>query len=340
MVPHQPGMNILRSHLGLKSKRDTAGAIIKYKARLFAGGDAQVQGLDFDQSHASVADFTVVRVILSIAGRGNHVLHSQDISNAFVRAPLAGVVYVRPPKILADRFGSKIMKLNKALHGLKQVPPNWNLHLEKMFDTVKIIKAPTPCLYSYNICSIVVYVDDLIISGPNIEEVTELKNIIKGLFVCTDAGAMKEYLSALFERREDGEFVLSQRQYLLNVLQFFGMEYCKPCATPCMAKKTIDEASTDMSYTTFPYREAVGSLLYLAVHTRPDILFTVGMLGRAMAAPSAQNVVAVKRLMRSLSGTLDYGLVLGVNGESTLIAYSDADWGVDVDRKSTSGALH
>jgi hypothetical protein len=209
-----------------------------------------------------------------------------------------------------------------------------------MFDTVKIIKAPTPCLYSYNICSIVVYVDDLIISGPNIEEVTELKNIIKGLFVCTDAGAMKEYLSALFERREDGEFVLSQRQYLLNVLQFFGMEYCKPCATPCMAKKTIDEASTDMSYTTFPYREAVGSLLYLATHTRPDILFTVGMLGRAMAAPSAQNVVAVKRLMRSLSGTLDYGLVLGVNGESTLIAYSDADWGVDVDRKSTSGALH
>jgi hypothetical protein len=61
-----------------------------------------------------------------------------------------------------------------------------------MFDTVKIIKAPTPCLYAYNNCIIVVYVDDLIISGPNVEEVTGLKNIIKGLVVCTDAGAMKE----------------------------------------------------------------------------------------------------------------------------------------------------
>jgi Reverse transcriptase (RNA-dependent DNA polymerase) len=116
-----------------------------------------------------------------------------------------------------------------------------------------------------------VYVDDLIISDPNVEEVTELKDIIKGLFVCTDAGAMKEYLGVIFERRKDGSFVLYQRQYLLNVLQRFGMEDCKPCAIACMPKKTIDQASTDMSYLTFPFREAVGSLLYLATHTLPDI---------------------------------------------------------------------
>jgi hypothetical protein len=105
-------------------------------------------------------------------------------------------------------------------------------------------------------------------------------------------------------------------------------------------EKTIDEASTDMSYKTFPFREAVGSLLYLAAHTRTGISFTVGMLGRAMAAPKSQDVIAVKRLMRYLFGTRDYGLVLGGTGESTLIAYLDADWGGDVDRKSTSGALH
>jgi Reverse transcriptase (RNA-dependent DNA polymerase) len=119
MVPHQPGMKILRSHLVLKAEQDTAGAIIKDKAGLVAGGDAQVHGLDFDQSYAPVADFTVVRVILSIAARENRVVHSLDVSNAFVRAPLAEVVYVRPPQILADRFGSNIMKLNKADYGLK-----------------------------------------------------------------------------------------------------------------------------------------------------------------------------------------------------------------------------
>jgi Reverse transcriptase (RNA-dependent DNA polymerase) len=209
-----------------------------------------------------------------------------------------------------------------------------------MFDTVKIIKAPTPCLCAYKNCTIAVYVDDLIISGPNFQEVTELKNIIKGLFVCPDAGAVKEYLGVPFERRDYGAFVLSQRQYFLNVLQRFGMEGCKPCAAPFVPKKTIDETSTDMSCTIFPFREAVDSLLYLATHTRPVISFTVGMLGRAMAARSAQDVVAVKRLMCYLSGTRYYGLVVGGTGELTLIAYSDADWGADVDRKSTSGALH
>jgi Reverse transcriptase (RNA-dependent DNA polymerase) len=156
MVSHQPDMNILRSHLVLKAKRETTGAIIKYKARLVAGGDAEVHGLDFDQSYAAVADFTVFRVILSIAARENRFVHSLDVSNAFVRAPLAEVAYVRPPKILADRFGSKIMKLNKALYGLKQAPLSWHLHLEKMFDIVNIIKASTRCLYAYKNCTIVV----------------------------------------------------------------------------------------------------------------------------------------------------------------------------------------
>jgi hypothetical protein len=64
------------------------------------------------------------------------------------------------------------------------------------------------------------------------------------------------------------------------------------------------------------------------------------MLGRAMAAPSAQDVVAVKRLMRCLSGTRYYRLVLGGTGDSILVAYSDADWGIDIDRKSTYCALH
>jgi hypothetical protein len=144
----------------------------------------------------------------------------------------------------------------------------------------------------------------------------------------------------LFERRNDGTFVLSHRQYLLNILQRFDMDECKPCATPCVPKKIMDAQNAEKIDATFPFRKAVGSLLYLSTHTRPDISFAVGMLGRAMVSPSAHDVVAVKRLLRYLSGTRGYGLVPGGTGESTLIAYSDADWGGAVDRKSTSGEVH
>jgi hypothetical protein len=91
----------------------------------------------------------------------------------------------------------------------------------------------------------VVYVDDLIISGLSVEEVTELNNIIKGLFVCTDAGAMKEYLGVLFERRDDGAFVLSQRQYLLNVLQRYGIKIAsRKQPRACPRKRLMKQLST------------------------------------------------------------------------------------------------
>jgi hypothetical protein len=100
------------------------------------------------KSYAPVSDFTVVRIVLSIAARENRVVHSLNVSNAFVRAPLAEIVYVRLPKILADRFGSNVMKLEKKLFGLRQDPLSWHSYMEKKFDTVKILKARTPCLYA------------------------------------------------------------------------------------------------------------------------------------------------------------------------------------------------
>jgi hypothetical protein len=151
---------------------------------------------------------------------------------------------------------------------------------------------------------------------------------------------MKKYLGVLFERREDGAFVLSQRQYLLNLLQRFGMEDCKPCATPCVPKKTIDEVSTDMSFTTFPFPRG-GRQPALSRNSCSSRHLIHGW----NAGPRHGCTKISGRCRCQATNALpfwegDYGLVLGGTGESTLIAYSDADWGGDVDRKSTSGALH
>lgn len=88
----------------------------------------------------------------------------------------------------------------------------------------------------------------------------------------------------------------------------------------------------------FPYREAVGSLMYLAVATRPDISFIVGCVSRFLENPSKIHVNAVKRIFKYISGTSKHGILYKFNQKLNLFGYSDADYGGDIDeRRSTTG---
>ena len=132
-----------------------------------------------------------------------------------------------------------------------------------------------------------------------------------------------------------------QQAYTEKLLKRFGMEKANPVATPVdtsnkLVKATESEECVDQQ----EYQSAVGSLLYLAVATRPDIAFAVSNVTKFSAQPTKQHWVAVKRILRYLKGTADYGLVFTHNAPGECVGYSDADWGGDLnDRKSTSGYL-
>ena len=82
----------------------------------------------------------------------------------------------------------------------------------------------------------------------------------------------------------------------------------------------------------------IGSLLYVTT-TRPDVMQVVGLVSRFQSAPKETHVAAVKRILRYLKGTVDYGLWYLKCQDFTLRAFTDADWAGSVDdRKSTSGA--
>ncbi|XP_045482187.1 secreted RxLR effector protein 161-like [Harmonia axyridis] len=102
----------------------------------------------------------------------------------------------------------------------------------------------------------------------------------------------------------------------------------------------IDPSSApDTESTNFPYRKLVGSLMYLACTSRPDIMYSVSYLSRYLDKPNKELVTAGKRILRYLKSTADKGLVYK-KGPEKLEAYSDADWAGDrSDRKSTSGSL-
>ena len=115
------------------------------------------------------------------------------------------------------------------------------------------------------------------------------------------------------------------------------MEDCAPMSTPMttICKLSKDGATPLIDATL--YRSIIGALLYLTA-TRPDIMQAVGMVARFQSSPKQSHLAAVKRILRYLKGTTDFGLWYPKSSTLIVTAYSNADWAGSVDiRKSTSG---
>jgi hypothetical protein len=135
---------------------------------------------------------------------------------------------------------------------------------------------------------------------------------------------------------KDGIFI-SQTKYAKELVKKFGLDDCKTSKTPMAvdANLGVDEGgrSTDIHQ----YRAMIGSLLYLTA-SRPDIMFSVCLCARYQANPKESHLVALKRILRYVKGTLNLGLWYGRQTELNLIGFTDADFAGDrLDRKSTSG---
>jgi hypothetical protein len=117
------------------------------------------------------------------------------------------------------------------------------------------------------------------------------------------------------------------------------MESCKPVSTPLEpGTKFSDLSNEDEKFDTQTYQQAIGCLTYLSVISRPDISAAVAALSQFMAKPSKDHWIGVKRVLRYLKGTLDYGLKYSADENPTLVGYSDSDWAGDINtRRSTSG---
>ena len=143
----------------------------------------------------------------------------------------------------------------------------------------------------------------------------------------------------VIQNPQTGEVWISQEAYAQSVLQKFGMENAKPIHTPVDASLKLMKMTEDCeNVDQVQFQLAVGSLLYLSIMTRPDIMYAVKSAAKFCASPSKQHWTAVKRIMCYLKGTLSLGLLYRKDGSSDCIGYCDADWAGDMDdRKSMSG---
>ncbi len=185
---------------------------------------------------------------------------------------------------------------------------------------------------------IAVYVDDLIIMTTTTEEMQMIKTSLNKNFKMKDLGILHFCFGTGVEQSEDG-IKLSQKQYIEKMLERYGMQDANPVSTPMdlNVKLTIDDGQSN-PVDQVRYQSIVGSLLYAAMVTRPDIAQAVGVLSRFNSAPTEAHLTAAKRVLRYLKGTINLTLQYKKTENTEVTGYSDADWANDMDtRRSTTG---
>lgn len=177
LVPRVPNSNIVGCKWVYKLKRDQTGTITRYKARLVAKGFRQQQGVDFQETFSPVVKPKTIRVVLSLAVAQQWPLRELDVQNAFLHGDLKETVYLQqPPGFVDPHKPDHVCLLHKSLYGLKQAPRAWFQRLSTALCALGFWGSKTdPSLFIYSsrgtILYMLVYVDDIILTGNNSQEI-------------------------------------------------------------------------------------------------------------------------------------------------------------------------
>ena len=331
-----------------KLKFDADGVIERHKARLVAQGFSQKFGVDYDETFCPVVRHESIRTLIALAVQNELKLHQMDITTAFLNGELKEEVYMKQPEGFISKGQEHLVcRLKRSIYGLKQSPRCWNRTLDEELKKLGFVQsANDPCIYvatEGEKLVIAVYVDDLILAGKTDEQIARIKSDLCKRFNAKDMGELHYFLGMkIIQNQSSGEVWIGQPVYTQNILEKFGMKDAKPVSTPVDVSSKLVTATAESSDSIDQdlYQSAVGSLLYLSVATRPDIAFAVSNVAKYCASPSKQHWIAVKRIMRYLKGTSNYGLCYIPSHHGQCIGFSDADWAGDTDdRKSTSGYM-
>ena len=314
------------------------------KTRLVARGYTQVYGEDYLDTFAPVAKLHTIRIVLSLAVNLEWDLWQMDVKNVFLQGELEDEVYMRPPPGMEHLTKpGNVLRLKKAIYGLKQSPRAWYHKLSTTLNGRGFVKSEADhTLFTLTsqqgIIVILIYVDDIIITGSDKEGIISTKAFLKASFDIKDLGELKYFLGIEMCRSKEGLF-LSQRKYTLDLLNEAGDLGGRAAKTPLEeGYKVMREGEIeDKSYEDVKhYRRMVGKLIYLTI-TRPDVCFAVNQVSQHMQAPKVHHWNMVERILRYLREAPGQGVWMGCNRSTEIVGYCDADWAGDrVDRRSTT----
>lgn len=359
------------NRLVFRKKFNENGHCERHKVRLVAKGFAQQAGVDYQETFAPVVRSSSIRLLMALAVELDLLVEQMDVVTAYLNGDVEEEIYMDVPDGLEDilkqiveeneeneeviktsrkwlsdlKDSSKVCRIKKSLYGLKQSGRQWYKKLDRRLREIGMQPLNAePCIYiskkGEDIMLIAIYVDDLIITCNNMDWIKQMKSELKKKFEMKDLGAIHFCLGIEFHQDIDkATITMSQSKYTEEVLQRFAMQDSKPISTPLEANNKLKKPknSSEESMENFPYQSLVGSLMYLAVSTRPDISYAVSSLSQFNTSYNEEHWKAGKRVLRYLRGTVFHGLIFKKSGQE-LQGFVDADWGGCInDRRSFTG---
>src|SRR5665213_3374868 len=347
IIPHHlvpDGRQLIGCKWVFKRKLNSDGSIARYKARLVAKGYAQQFGIDYDETYASVAKFTSIRALIAITASYDLDMHQMDVKTAFLNGDLNEEIYMTVPEGIDHDLTSAVCRLNRTLYDLKQSPQMWNQKIDQYLINQRYIQLHADhSLYirrsQSELAIIALYVDDLLILSDTIETMLKVKLALSNKFEMTYCGELHHFFGIqMTHDRANRRLSLDQSQLANQILKRFGMLECKPVTTPLESSiqlKSAEISQSPVDQTLF--RQMIRSLMYLMIGMRPDIATAVSIISQFASNLTTLHHQAAKHILRYLKGTinlkLNFGEKLNSSEESqppTLIGYSDANWGNDV----------
>ncbi|KAJ0599026.1 putative RNA-directed DNA polymerase [Helianthus annuus] len=315
-----------------KVKYKANGEVERYKARLVAKGFNQREGIDFGETFSPVVKMVTVRVVLKLVVNNYWPLYQMDINNAFLYRTLYEDVYMTQPQGFSSN-DNKVCKLVKSLYGLKQAPRQWNEKLTTVLTSMGFVQSI--CDYSLFVLSkqdvfiiLLVYVDDIVITGNNKIEIENVKRNLRESFQIKDLGLLRYFLGIEVLYSDDC-ICLSQRKYCIELLHEFGLLGCKPVTTPMEQSFLVSSKcgkDTSVLENVNGFQRLVGKLLYLSL-TRPDISYAVQFLSQYMHSPCQSHLDIALRLLRYLKLSPGKGISFNKSSDLKISGFVDSDWG-------------
>ena len=279
------------------------------------------------------------------------------MKGAFLQGELDEEIYMKPPEgVVVPGKEGWLWKLLHVIYGLKQAGRQWKKKLDQIMRELGFTKsAADNSLYvkregGFVMLVVLVYVDDMTVAGSRLKDVMLFKKRIAERLEVSDLGELKYILGIEAKRNRSARTIsLNQTAYINEVLRRYGMLDSHPVSTPMAPKErltgalspsTPEEKQATLEFAKgASYPERVGSLLYIT-QTRPDIQYAVSTLAQFSSNPGIAHFEAIKRVLRYLKGTAEFGLSLGGSVDRVdVVGWTDSDWAQDTETRRSVGGF-